>query len=251
MTDVRLGASYLQRPLGERLARLSCIRKAETGPELPADREPAALWQAFVKGYLLALGERSESQRAQAIPLIRELSMREAIPFLTEEFHRSPRPEVAQLLLELGEARGGEFLREELKGGEPGRRFQAAQILTKAGDRAGWKQLLSILRDRPREIYNPSTLYVALLSLDSFLANCSPTPGERAEALDLVVANLHEPAYQQRGFLLLAREAGTDFKFSDTKMIPQPAARTDAQKKSVEAARSWWAAHRPSAAAPR
>ena len=105
------------------------------------------------------------------------------------------------------------------------------------------KALLDLLRTRPREF----TPYIngAMSGLDSFLVNCDPTPQERAEVLDLVVANLEENVFQYRGFPLLSREAGIDFKFSQTFQIPNGAARKEAVKKAVEAARDWWSSHRP------
>jgi hypothetical protein len=251
-SDVRLGATPISKPYGLQHQKLACIKKASGSAPESTPEEPTQVWQSFCRDLVDTLESQRDERRARsAITIIQSLRIREAATFIRQEFERRPDPSLAQTLAELGDL---EFLRSQLGGDSPpgpprgggegvARRFQAAQALAGACDRSGLRTLLDLLRTRPREV----TPYVngAISGLDNFLANCDPTPEERAEVIDLVVANLEEGIFQYRGFPLLSREAGIDFKFSQTFQIPNGPGRKEAVKRAVDAARSWWSSQRP------
>jgi hypothetical protein len=243
--DSRLGANPLARPVG-RLQKVVCLRSLNrpesagpgAGPPAGTDAvEPPRLWEEFLAGFLLDLGRRDETWRSKALPFVREFGLRQALPFLGQEFRRSARADVAQILVELG---GAEVLRAELAGADTLHRVQAAQALTNACDSTGFREFLTLLRARPKDL----NLYGALMSLDTFLAACEPGAEERKEALELIVSNLHEQLFQARGFSILGRESGTDFGYSNATRLPVAQGRKEAVARAVEAARTWWNARR-------
>ncbi len=244
-SDIRLGTSYLSLPRGQRLLRMACLRAG--GGAAPASLDPAELWRTFIAGLLETLSSRGGER---AFQVIRELNLREAVPFLRKELERedlkaAPRWDfphgVARWLVERGDPAGRDYLLGELKAADVRRRIQAAQVLTGTGDPAGFRALLDLLEERPKEL-NP---HVALSSLDGVLREKGLASEECREVLDLVMKDLQDPYFQSAGFSLLARITGNDFGYPEaTRQAATPSSRKQAMARAVEAARSWWTARR-------
>jgi hypothetical protein len=252
-SDIRLGTTPLSNPRGQRLLRLACVRPGGRSAAAAAPPEPAALWQDFLGGLFDGLDPRNAERSFQ---IIRELNLREAVPFLKQELQReevktAPRWDfpynVARWLLERGDAAGRDFLIGELESAEPRRRMQAAQMLAGGGDATGFRALLKVLKERPREL-NP---HVAISGLDAYLRE-KPLDGEECrEAVDILIQNLHEPLFQPASFALIARLAGNDFGYQAAiRQAGAAEARKQAVARAVEGARAWWSSRKPSSADP-
>jgi HEAT repeat protein len=248
-SDVRLGPYYLPMPRGRRLVRLCHVRPLPPDAARTPAPDPEEAWRDFRRAFVEGLTPRTAER---SFPVIRDLDLREAIPFLREGLAAraaAPPPSgsdypasVARLLLEMNDPAGGEYLKKDLDSSDVRRRTQAALSLAASGDRPGMRALIEILR-QPSPASAP---YQALSSLDAFLRGADPSPEEYRDVMDLVLARLSDPPFTSAGFSIVAGQAGTDFGYSTAFRVSGVQAPKGAQGKAIEAARTWWAERRKS-----
>ncbi|MBI4584211.1 MAG: HEAT repeat domain-containing protein [Planctomycetes bacterium] len=250
ITDNQLGAFLVPAPSRQSFFTLVLIRPAggtsgpgqlspiSPAPQDPELSQPQVLWKRFLDSFYASISSLSDDDSIRrALQITRDLNLREAAQPLQRLFQKNPKIEIAQRLLELGEASAVPYLRQELAKASFPRQIQIAQMLTEAGDREGLRMLLDLLQKKNSENY----YYMAVKSLDNFLLKRNPTPEEHRQILDLVVKNLHRSNVQAAGFNILLREAGTDFGYSQIWTMAQTQERPKAQADAVERARQWWA----------
>ena len=208
----------------------------EGGPLVAAeDSSPEAIWESFKASFLESLPEYSPQIRKRVLRLVGDLGLQEAMPILKEAFRKNPDLELAKQLLPSGDPAVIDFLRSRFTKGSSAERTEAARVLAERGDEAALNALLAILGKRTVGV----STYRALQGIESYLKSEKSGEAGRRKALDHILTNLHETAYQSRGFSILRQHAGTDFGYSKTWTL-QPTDRRKAVEECVERARQWW-----------
>ncbi len=244
-------ARYLSRPTVKRMQRLAYL-VAMANDSSDAASEPAVLWKDFVARHLLRLPDAPDARfTATFLRIQRQLSLPEAAPVLEDLLAKQPSVEVAALLAELGRPSGTAFLEAQLANATPSQQLLAAKELSNLGDSRGVRYLLEFARTNPIAFQRQA--YTLLNAVDRFLVAGNADAALELELLDFVFGHLKVQSARYSGFKIVARVAGTDFGYRESRIVSSTRSRTNQtkltpeqkQQAAVAAARAWWAEERP------
>ena len=248
ISDVHPEPIYLAKPNVPRVQKFAWLRHRSVGDDAtggaegrtPRDAETVeSLWKRFGEEFLRGIALLDDERKLTAmIPILRQIDLREAAPFLRTQLEKTKRPDLTRLLVELGDPFAIELLRKDLAAPEPARKLQAAALLLTQGDREALATALVLLKQKPPQL---AGYHECLQNLDLFLSRFDPSPDERVRVLDTVVELLSDQRYSWYAFGIVNREADEDFGYQATLQVRDPEGRKTAQAQAVDAARKWWA----------
>ena len=245
------GVRRLLRPSSRDYRDLILIRPAPEEPAPPAglpsgEKGVTALWELFVKRYLLNVSEHAEPQElSYRRELLRHLRLPEAIPALRRILTLAPSVETARCLHELGDRSGEDYLLKELHQNEFTRRLRAASVLSQLGHPGGVEALIELASQDPARFSKSPYRYQTFASLTQYI-NVEPSDENdavRAKILDFVFAQLDIPTFQYSAFNIVRLVAGNDFGYMESRRIRGAAAKASVER-AVENARRWWREHK-------
>lgn len=213
----------------------------DVDPGPPPAQDPETIWRWLVEKRLLVPPVNATREHwIGLLGVLRTLRLRSSTPILRQELERQPATEIAQLLLELGDSAGEEYLGRVLAEGKtPQERFQAALALTESGSGAGAAALVSLAESNTPQLGAQG--YRIAGALEAFLDKTPTASPVRTRVLGLIVSKLEDLTYQHRGFAILEREAGKSFGFTAAQFLGQPQERQEGIARALASARAWWA----------
>lgn len=249
-------ARYLSKPnltLDQRLVLVlpHAAGQAGTEPAKEADTSIEALWQEFLHKHFLKIGDNpSVRSRSAFLRIQRKLRIPGGIPVLKNWFRKKPAVDLAELLSDLDDPAGNEYLFELMKNRIETVRVQAARALCSRGQAAAADFLLDFAGGKKPAFMRSS--YSVLASFQKYIEKRGLEDSRSRKILDLVMGLIDQPRYQATSFRVIKEAAGQDFGYYATSSSAglstggRPAGATarltlaQRRKKAVEAARAWW-----------
>ena len=178
---------------------------------------------------------------------------------LKEWFREKPAVDLAELLSDLGDPAGDEYLQELMKDKTEGIRLQAARALCSRGRESAADFLLDYAVSNKSSFMRSS--YSVLASFQKYIAARGLQDPRSRKILDLVMKLVDQPRYQATSFRVIKEAAGEDFGYyssssSRFSAAPQGSGRSaqptlaQRRRKAVEAARAWWEKEKSAAGDP-
>jgi hypothetical protein len=174
----------------------------------------------------------------------RLLRLPEGIPVLKKWHEKSPAVDLAELLHQLEDPSGLEYLGKMMNEGSENNRIQAGRALCSTGDETGADFLLN-LADTGKAAFSRNS-YVILGSFQKYVEKRGMKDERSRKILTLILGLIDQTRYQSSGFRIIKQAAGQDFGYytsrssAGTTAGPRQTA-AERRKAAIKAARQWWA----------
>ena len=187
--------------------------------------------------------------RSAFLRIQRKLGLEDGIPVLKKWFREKPAVDLAELLSDLGDPAGEDYLQELMNDKTETIQVQAARALCSRGQESAADFLLDFAVSKKSAFMRSS--YSVLASFQKYIARRGLQDPRSRKILDLVMKLVDQPRYQATSFRVIKEAAGEDFgyysssstRFSagsqGTGRSAQPSL-AQRRRKAVEAARAWW-----------
>ena len=244
-------ARYLSKPnltIDQRLVLILQPATEEVAGETTAPVED--LWQKFLQEHFLKTeGNPSVRFRSAFLRIQRKLGLQGGIPVLKKWFEEKPAVDLAELLSDLDDPAGNEYLQELMKDKTETVRIQAARALCSRGQESAADFLLKFAISEKSSFMRSS--YSVLASFQKYIAKRGLEDPRSRKILDLVMELVDQSRYQATSFRVIKEAAGEDFGYysssssgfsagsQGTGRSAQPSL-AQRRRKAVEAARAWW-----------
>lgn len=246
-------ARYLSKPnltIDQRLVLILQAPAEGAAEEATAEASAKELWQEFLREHLLKTTENPSVRfRSAFLRIQRKLGLEDGIPVLKKWFREKPAVDLAELLSDLGDPAGNDYLQELMNDKTETIQVQAARALCSRGQESAADFLLDFAVSKKSAFMRSS--YSVLASFQKYIARRGLQDPRSRKILDLVMKLVDQPRYQATSFRVIKEAAGEDFgyysssstRFSagsqGTGRSAQPSL-AQRRRKAVEAARAWW-----------
>jgi len=244
-------ARYLSRPnltLDQRLVLI--LQPAEDRAAGETSVSVEDLWQEFLQEHFLKTGDNPSVRfRSAFLRIQRKLGLQGGIPVIKKWFNEKPAVDLAELLSDLDDPAGNEYLQELMKDKTETVRIQAARALCSRGQESAADFLLKFAISEKSSFMRSS--YSVLASFQKYIAKRGLEDPRSRKILDLVMELVDQSRYQATSFRVIKEAAGEDFGYysssssgfsagsQGTGRSAQPSL-AQRRRKAVEAARAWW-----------
>ena len=216
-------------------------------PSEEADATLETLWGEFLhRHFLKADTNPSPKFRASFLRVQRQLRIPAGLEILKGWHSRSPAVDFAELLHELDDPSGLQYLKKLLDDKNESMRIQAGRSLCSIGEGAGADFLLNLAIDNQSSFARNS--YNILASFQKYVEKHGLEDPRTEKILTLILGLIDETRYQSSGFRIIKQAAGQDFGYyssaasqgSVSGLKNRQPTLAERRKSAIEAARKWW-----------